>query len=331
MVDNDPGSYRPRRAYPEEPAEPEAPRDRPRRRPAGRRSDHRRSIPTTHPSRFTGTRSQPTPGAGDGSRRGWRRRRDADPRRRDGDAPRASRPRSSAEPGPGPRAVRARAERRARDEDSTTILPRTATGSRLRRSEEDALDDDERIRRGQRSRLGLLIAAVAGIVVLGLAIGYTVLSLTRPSAAPGVAPGVPATGRALERHQRPPAEPDRTPYSPTTRCSPRLAAKIDNERTWKVQLTQKGHRPTRPAGVSWWGAGRGPAHSATEHASGLDQHGQESAGCVAAGRRLRQPGGGGPGVCRRGQDARWLRDGRDLHRVRGLGHRARRPVAGTGR
>ena len=139
-------------------------------------------------------------------------------------------------------------QRRLRDEDSTTILPRTATGSRLRRSEEDALSDDERAPLGQRSKVGLLIGAVAGIVILGLAIGYTVLSLTRPSAAPGVAPGGqgnssgPTTGTSSA-----PPEPEPTALlTDASLITPATAAKIDNGRTWKVQLTQKGQSADSP-------------------------------------------------------------------------------------
>ena len=136
--------------------------------------------------------------------------------------------------------------RRARDEDSTTILPRTATGSRVQRVEEDLLDDDERTP-GERKRLGLLIGVVAAVVVLGLAIGYTVLSLTRESAAPGVAPSVPTDTDPTGGGSTAPPEPEPSALlTDASLLTPQIAAKINGDRTWKVALTQKGQSAESP-------------------------------------------------------------------------------------
>ncbi len=118
----------------------------------------------------------------------------------------------------------------------------------MRRSEEEALDDDERVPPGQRSRIGLLIGAVVGVVILGLAIGYTVLSLTRPSAAPGVAPSVPGTssGPTTGTSSSPPEPEPSALLTDASLITPQSAAKIDSERTWKVQLTQKGQSANSP-------------------------------------------------------------------------------------
>lgn len=269
MVDNEPGSYRPRRAYPEEPAEPEAPQppkqsgsppdgvsgeavnnpvddpfDDEAPKPLYR--DEVAGVGKATPSE-SNVRSEVTAvrGGADAETRIRGTAGDGGP---DAGPPTSeqtqilSRARARAKSGTRP------AQRRARDEESTTILPRTATGSRVRRSEEEALEDDERVPLGQRSRVGLLIGAVAGIVILGLAIGYTVLSLTRPSAAPGVAPSVPgnSTGPTTGTSSSPP-EPEPTALlTDASLITPRTAAKIDSERTWKAQLTQKGQSADSP-------------------------------------------------------------------------------------
>ncbi len=135
--------------------------------------------------------------------------------------------------------------RRARDDDQTTILPRTATGARVRRDEDDLLDDEPT--GPKRSRTGLLIGAVAAVIVLGLALGYTVLSLTRQSAAPGVAPSVPASSTVPSGPSSSPSGPDASALlTDAMLLSPQIATRIDGDRTWKVQLTQKGKSADSP-------------------------------------------------------------------------------------
>lgn len=282
MVEKDPGSYRPRRAFPEEPAEAEAPSPptepvagppgvgadprSPDDRPLGDFDDdapkplYRDEVfpdgaPTAGGPRASGSTAAPnlTGGGSDVTRI------------RTGPAseePQTSEQtqildRARARAKSGPRADRRPAQQRRRDEDATTILPRTATGSRIGRGTRDAspdddLDDDdlndgERTPTGQRRRLGLLIAAVAGVVALGLVIGYTVLSLTRPSAAPGVAPSAPAAPVGPSAGNPSASDPGSTELlTDASLLTPQSAAKIDNQRTWKVQLTQKGQSADSP-------------------------------------------------------------------------------------
>lgn len=144
---------------------------------------------------------------------------------------------------------RARAHKRSqieRDPDETTLLPRTAGGSRIRRRDDvDDLDDDiEADPRADRRRLLLMIGAVAVVAILGLLAGYAIIKTTsQPVAAPG-----PATS----------AEPD--PDAPPTADTPANTALItdqmlltdtdsatlDSKRTWKVALTQRGSSPDSP-------------------------------------------------------------------------------------
>ncbi len=337
MVDNEPGSYRPRRAHPQEPAEPEAPQtptqlgsppssvfDEDAPKPLYR--DEVAGTPSSSAeTAATSTAPWAAPSGADDDTRIRGAADGAPPTSEQTQILSRARARARAKSGARP------GERRARDEDATTILPRTATGSRMRRSEEEALDDDERVPPGQRSRIGLLIGAVVGVVVLGLAIGYTVLSLTRPSAAPGVAPSDPGTssGPTTGTSSSPPEPEPSALLTDASLITPQSAAKIDSERTWKVQLDSEGPVGQLPAaGLSGWRSGGGTAHSAAEHAARAHQHGQESAGRAPAGGCVRQPGGGGPGLRGRSADARWLHDGRHLHRLRGAGHRTRRPVSG---
>ena len=67
------------------------------------------------------------------------------------------------------------------DEESTAILPRSRQGQHRTRTQAplDAIDDydeDERKPLGRHAKLALLIGAVAVVVVIGLVIGYAVLS-----------------------------------------------------------------------------------------------------------------------------------------------------------
>jgi hypothetical protein len=271
MVDKEPGAYRPRRAFSDEPDEPNAasptapvgdasgasvgsPLDRtdaqldPQLDDEAPKPLYRDEVPgdgtSASAESVDETRVRQAPKAVD---------RDPD------DGPRTSeqtqilsRARARAKGGSRPTG------HRRRDEDATTILPRTAAGARIERPddargdggdhEDDDLRDDADDRPGgQRSKLGLLIAAVAGVIVLGLAVGYTVFSLTRPSAAPGVPPAAPAAPAAPTGQSGAPAEPDATALlSDASLLTPQSAAKIDSDRTWKVQLTQKGQSADSP-------------------------------------------------------------------------------------
>ena len=77
----------------------------------------------------------------------------------------------------------------ASDDESTAILPRSRAGQRRTSAGVDAIDDfdeNERTRLGQRTKLALLIGAVAVVVVIGLVIGYAVLGAdNQPQDPPG--------------------------------------------------------------------------------------------------------------------------------------------------
>ena len=93
------------------------------------------------------------------------------------------------------------------DDEATTVLPRTRASGRARARFDDIDDIDEiddfesegRRGLGQRTKLGLLIGAVAAVVVIGLAIGYAVLGI-------GAQPGNRAEHLLVGGPQQPPAD-----------------------------------------------------------------------------------------------------------------------------
>ena len=127
----------------------------------------------------------------------------------------------------------ARSSREA--DDATTLLPRTASGSRLSGPHVD--DFDDRPAPGQRLRLALLVAAVAAVVVVGLAIGYAVINGTeRPGVLPSTGGSAGASGSAGQ---------STTPSADALlddglMLSGRDALLVDPERAWKVSRTQRG-------------------------------------------------------------------------------------------
>ncbi|HVK34594.1 MAG TPA: hypothetical protein VM428_02955 [Microlunatus sp.] len=139
---------------------------------------------------------------------------------------------------------RSRAER---DPDATTLLPRTAGGSRVPQRDDDADDDDpESDPSADRRRLLLMIGAVAVVAILGLVGGYAIIKTTgQPIAAPG-----PSTSPG-------PTDPGTTPSGETSdpgtalitddlMLSAAQAETIDKKRTWKVALTQRGTTEDSP-------------------------------------------------------------------------------------
>jgi hypothetical protein len=123
---------------------------------------------------------------------------------------------------------------RSPDPEATTILARTSSGSRKTGDWQDSIDDfsdidDGGSRLGKRTKLALLIAGVAAVVVIGLAIGWAVLgigdTLTTPPTPPSTAPttaGV-APGELL---------------NDDSMLNAKDATKV-SDRTWKVELTQR--------------------------------------------------------------------------------------------
>ena len=129
--------------------------------------------------------------------------------------------------------------RPADDEEATTLLPRTAAGRGAPVVDPDLhdLDDlDDRPRRlGHRARLGLLIGAVAAVVVIGLAVGSAVLGT---SDQPGA--GDPGAGTSTSTGASPtPAE----LLTDAVMLAPEGARAIDPKRTWTAGETTRGPLP----------------------------------------------------------------------------------------
>ena len=127
---------------------------------------------------------------------------------------------------------------RSPDPEATTILARTSSGSRKTGDWQDSIDDfsdidDGGSRLGKRTKLALLIAGVAAVVVVGLAIGWAVLGIddtlttppTPPSTGPTTAPSGVAPGELL---------------NDDSMLSAKDAKKVSSDRTWKVASTERG-------------------------------------------------------------------------------------------
>ena len=86
---------------------------------------------------------------------------------------------------------------RVKDDETTTILPRSRP-TKHRTQALDAIDDyddDEPTALGGRAKLALIIGAVAAVVVIGLVIGYSVLSVgNQPQSQPSVSPPAGGSG-----------------------------------------------------------------------------------------------------------------------------------------
>lgn len=167
-----------------------------------------------------------------------------------GSAPAKSTPRSPKTPAPEApgeqtRSVRPLNFRQRRpapvDEDATTLLPRTETGSR-----KPAPDDEDEPRRGllgRRGRLALLASGLAAVIVVGAALIYAVTSVGTPATqvTPSPSPGLSTPAGSTS----PTADPNAL-LADAQLLTPAEAANIDGNRTWKVALTQRGAGPDAP-------------------------------------------------------------------------------------
>jgi hypothetical protein len=132
----------------------------------------------------------------------------------------------------------------ARDEESTTLLPRTPTGSRNTRDWQDSIDDfsdidEDRPRLGRKTKLALLITLVAAVVLVGLAIGYAVLD--RPKTSGTVqTPGRPTTSQPSISSAKPTQTQPGVVLTDDSMINAKDAKLVDDSRTWKVALTQRG-------------------------------------------------------------------------------------------
>jgi hypothetical protein len=139
----------------------------------------------------------------------------------------------------------------ARDEESTTLLPRTPTGSRNTRDWQDSIDDfsdidENRSRLGRKTKLALLISLVAAVVVIGLAIGYAVLGLGKTSGATPT-PGRPTTSQPSISSAKPSQTQPAVVLSDDSMINAKDAKHVDKSRTWKVAMTQRGRTKDSPA------------------------------------------------------------------------------------
>ena len=145
------------------------------------------------------------------------------------------------------------------DDEATTVLPRTRASGRTRSrfDEIDEIDDFETEGRrglGQRTKLALLIGAVAAVVVIGLAIGYAVLGIGADPAT------VPSASASVDPNSPPPTDPSSSATEPAgvllteaSMLSPAQARQLDADRTWKIELTQRGASDEAPVAACFGG------------------------------------------------------------------------------
>jgi hypothetical protein len=134
------------------------------------------------------------------------------------------------------------------DEETTAILPRSRQGQQRSHTPLDTIhdyDEDERMPLGRRTKLALLIGAVAMVVVIGMLIGYAVLSAAsqrQSQQGPARSPG--GTGTSANASQ-PPDQTGTALLSDASMLNPVQAKTLDRDRTWKAELTQ--HNPSEDA------------------------------------------------------------------------------------
>ena len=218
MVDQKSETYRPRRAFIEPDVQPAEPP-----RPAESFRGDGRAIPPPHSDE-----DHPRPLYRDQTRtNGW-----SSPAPRPAPTPHVDPPtKETSRPiTPTPRRTG------ASDDESTAILPRSRAGQRRTSAGVDAIDDfdeNERTPLGQRTKLALLIGAVAVVVVIGLVIGYAVLGAdNQPQDPPGGSSTTSGNGSQ---------SPDQTGTALLTddaMLNPDQAKVLDRDRTWKIGLTQ---------------------------------------------------------------------------------------------
>jgi hypothetical protein len=142
---------------------------------------------------------------------------------------------------------------RAFDEETTAILPRSRQAQQRSHTPLDAIhdyDEDERMPLGRRTKLALLIGGVAVVVVIGLLVGYAVLSAaSQRQNQPGAERPPSGTGAASDgtsaNASQPPAQTGTALLSDTSMLSPAQSKTLDSGRTWKVESTQ--HNPPEDA------------------------------------------------------------------------------------
>jgi hypothetical protein len=141
------------------------------------------------------------------------------------------------------------------DDEPTTILPRSRSTARPTSSREtfDDFDEEEHKPAHPRTRLALLIGAVAAVIVIGLAVGYAVIGIGKsPQANPG--PTATTGGSAPGTTQEPsPGTSSTELLTDALLLNPDQAATLDSKRTWKVERTQRGPSEDTPVPACFGG------------------------------------------------------------------------------
>jgi hypothetical protein len=255
MVDQESGSYRPRRAFIEpdvEPALPERP-DQPSRNGNGR-------VPL---------RPEPVEGRASTSsaHKPAKPRVNEDPPKplyRD-DARLNGSPRSASRAAPIPAdppteetlmtpATLAPRRQPILDDETTTILPRSRP-TKHRTQALDAIDDydddDERRPLGRHAKLALLIAGVAAVVIVGLLIGYAVRSAAKqPQTQSNLAP---SRGPSSNGASQPPGQSGSALLTDASMLSPSQAKTLDRNASWKVVTTERTATEDSPTAACFGG------------------------------------------------------------------------------
>jgi hypothetical protein len=270
MVDQESGTYRPRRAFIEpdvEPAPPERPAQ-PTHNGNGRGTMRPAQGRAATRSASTPVRPEPVEGRGVTSpaRKPVRSRVDEDqpkPLYRDdmrlnGSSRPASRSASVPADPPTKETLTTPATLAPRrppsvDDETTTILPRSRP-TKHRTQALDAIDDyddDERGPLGPRTKLALIIGGVAAVVVIGLLIGYAVRSAAnQPQSQPSLAPSVAGSSNPAGQ---PSAQSGSALLTDASMLNPSQAKALDQDRSWKVVTTQPGASEKSPTAACFGG------------------------------------------------------------------------------
>ena len=254
MVDQESGTYRPRRAFIEPDVEPAPPL-----RPAqpGRNGN---GLAPVRPEPAEGR-----PSTGPAHRPVGSRVSEDQPRPlyRDDVRPKgSSRPASRAAPMPAdppteetlmtPATLAPRRPQPSAEDETTTILPRSRP-TKHRTQALDAIDDydeEERPPLGRRAKLAILIAGVAAVVVIGLLIGYSVRSaVNQPQ---NQSSHAPSAGGSSQAASLAPGQNGGVLLSDDSMLSP-SQAKILANRTWRIVTTQRGPSEDNPTAACFGG------------------------------------------------------------------------------
>ncbi len=132
------------------------------------------------------------------------------------------------------------------DDETTTILPRSRP-TKHRTQALDAIDDydgGERNPLGRRTKLALILGAVAVVVVIGLIVGYAVLSADdQPQSQPSGGPS----------QSQPPGQTETALLTDATMLDSGQAKALDRDRTWKVDSTERNPSEDAPTAACFGG------------------------------------------------------------------------------